>query len=394
MLTRVLIAGRSAGALQALKNHLQGAAEIEVRLHAMSDGHADPLHGIDFTPDIVLLRFEPSQTAELSAWAARPAEGRPKLIVVGPGGHSDAMRLAIRSGARDYLPEPVTKADLLAAVAHVRAELRELSTSAGAAIHVFVGCAGGAGSSLIAANVSHLLAAHAHQRTALVDLDLNFAPTAHHLNLHAERGLLAALDEVSTLDVHALTGFGAEHPSGLRLYCSTAQQAVLSKDVPPDRLVAFVELLSAHNQHVVIDAPHAIDGLTATAFGMAADIHVVLQQSTLHVRNATRVIRILRDELGVPAQRIKLLVNRYAKNVALQLEDISRALNIEVTATVPSQYQRALESSDSGVPLYEADRGGAITRSLLQIVAQMTGTKLERPGLLQRALPSFLRNST
>src|SRR6185312_6275029 len=136
--------------------------------------------------------------------------------------------------------------------------------------------------------------------------------------------------------------------------------------------------------HVVIDAPHAIDGLTATAFGMAADIYVVLQQSTLHVRNATRVIHILRDELGIPAQRIKLLVNRYAKNVALQLEDIGRALNMEVLATVPSHYQRALQSSDSGVPLYEADRSGPITRSLLQIVAQITGTQPVRPGLLQR----------
>ena len=394
MLTRVLIAGRSAAALQVLWNHLQGIPNIEARLHAKPNGHADPLHGIDFTPDIVLLRFEANQTAELSAWAARPAEGRPKLIVVGPGGHSDAMRLAIRSGARDFLPEPVTKADLLAAFAHVQAELREVTASGRGAIHAFVGAAGGAGSSFIAANIAHLLAAQARQRTAIVDLDLNFAPAAHHLNLHSERGLLVALDEVATLDVHALAGFGAEHASGLRLYCSTAQHAVLSKDIPPDRLAAFIELLSAHNQHVVIDAPHAIDGLTATAFGMATDIHVVLQQSTLHVRNATRVIRILRDELGVPPQRIKVLVNRYAKNAILQLEDISRALTIEVTAAVPSHYQRALESSDSGVPLYEADRGGAITHSLLQIVAQMTGVKPGRPGLLQRALPSFLRTKT
>ena len=394
MLTRVLIAGRSTEALRGIESLLRGVPEIEVRIHASTNGHADPLQGIDFTPDIVLLRFESNQTAELSAWAARPPEGRPKLMVIGPAGQSDAMRLAIRSGARDFLPEPVTKADLLAAFAHVRAELGELSAPGGGTVHAFVSAAGGAGSSFIAANVAHLLAAQAHKRTALVDLDLNFAPTAHHLNLHSERGLLAALDEVSTLDVHALTGFGAEHPSGLRLYCSTAQQAVLSKDVPPDRLAAFVELLRMHNQHVVIDVPHAIDSLTATAFGLAADIHVVLQQSTLQVRNATRVIRILRDELGVPLQRIKILVNRYARKAPLQLDDIGRTLNIEVAATVPSHYQRALESSDAGVPMYQADRGGAITRSLLQIVAEMTGNKPERAGLLQRALPSFLRNST
>jgi pilus assembly protein CpaE len=392
MLTRVLIAGRSASALQLLKGYLQDVPNFELRVNVISNGHIDPLHGIDFAPDIVLLRFEAERTAELSAWAARPAEGRPALIVVGPGGHADATRLAIRSGARDFLPEPVSKADLLAALEHVRAELRDRTASGRGPIHVFVGAAGGAGSSFIAANIAHLLAAQAQLRTAIVDLDLNFSPTAHHLNLRAQRGLLEALDEVASLDAHALEGFGAKHASGLRLYCSTAQHAVLSKDVPPDRLAAFVGLLSEHNQHVVIDAPHAIDGLTATAFGMAADIYVVLQQSTLHVRNATRVIRILRDELAVPPERIRILVNRYAKNAVLQLHDIGRALKMEIAATVPSHYERALESSDSGVPLYEVDRGAAITRSLLQIVAQITGAKAERPGLLRRALPAFLRS--
>jgi pilus assembly protein CpaE len=392
MLTRVLIAGRSASALQLLKDYLHDVPDLELRVNVISNGHIDPLQGLDFAPDIVLLRFEAERTAELSAWASRPAQGRPALIVVGPGGHADATRLAIRSGARDFLPEPVSKADLLAALEHLRAELHERTASGRGPIHVFVGAAGGAGSSFIAANIAHLLAAQAQLRTAIVDLDLNFSPTSHHLNLRAQRGLLEALDEVASLDAHALEGFGAKHASGLRLYCSTAQHAVLSKDVPPDRLAAFVGLLSEHNQHVVIDVPHAIDGLTATAFGMAADIYVVLQQSTLHVRNATRVIRILRDELAVPPERIRILVNRYAKNTVLQLDDISRALKMEIAATVPSHYARALESSDSGVPIYEVDRGAAITRSLLQIVAQITGAKAERPGLLRRALPSFLRS--
>ena len=393
MLTRVLIAGRANAALQTLKAYLQGAAGLDVRAHTITNGHTDPLHGVDFAPDIVLLHFEAKRTAELSAWAARPVEGRPILIVVGPGGDGDATRLAIRSGARDFLPEPVGKADLLATLQQVRAELRALATQGRGTIHAFVGAAGGAGSSFIAANIAHVLAAHARRRTALVELDLNFSPTAHHLNMVSQRGLLEALDEVASLDEDALAGFGSRHESsGLRLFCSTAQHAVLSKDVQSDKLSAFVGLLARLHQDVVIDVPHAIDNLTATAFGLAANIYIVLQQSTLHVRNATRVIRILRDELGVPPQRLKLLINRHAKNALLQLDDISRTLNMEVLEAIPNHYQRALESSDSGVPLYEVDRGAAITGSLLNIVAQMTGTKVERPGLMRRALPSFLRN--
>jgi len=392
MLTRVLIVGRGSAAIETLKAYLQGSAGLDVRGHVITNGHVDPLEGIDFTPDIVLLHFEAKRTAELSAWAARPKEGRPILIVVGPGGDGDATRLAIRSGARDFLPEPVGKADLVSTVQQVRAELRARATQGRGTIHAFVGAAGGAGSSFIAANVAHMLAKHARRATALVDLDLNFSPTAHHLNLTSQRGLLEALDEVGSLDAEALAGFGARHESGLRLYSSTAQHAVLSKDVQSDRLSAFIGLLSAHNQHVVIDVPHAIDSLTATAFGLATEIYVVLQQSTLHVRNATRVLRILREELGVAPQRLKVLVNRVAKNPLLQLDDISRALNTEIFAWVPNHYQQALESSDTGVPLYDIDRNAAITVSLLSIAGQMTGAKTQRPGLLRRVLPTFLRN--
>jgi pilus assembly protein CpaE len=392
MLTRVLIAGRASAALQTLKAYLQGVTGFDVCVHAITNGHTDPLHGVDFAPDIVLLHFEAKRTAELSAWATRPAEGRPILIVVGPGGDGDATRLAIRSGARDFLPEPVEKADLVAALQQVRTELRARATEGRGTVHAFVGASGGSGSSFLAANIAHVLAAHARRRTALIDLDLNFSPTAHHLNLVSQRGLLEALDEVGSLDEDALAGFGSRHGSGLRLFCSTAQHAVLSKDVQSDKLSAFVGLLARHNQDVVIDVPHAIDNLTATAFGLAANIYIVLQQTTMHVRNATRVVRILRDELGVQPQRLKLLINRYAKNSLLQLDDIGRALNMEVTEAIPNHYQRALESSDSGVPLYEVDRGAAITASLVNLVAHMTGTKIERPGLLRRALPSFLRN--
>src|ERR1700686_1456838 len=116
MLTRVLIVGRASGALETLKAYLNGVAGFDVRVHVVTNGHVDPLQGIDLAPEIVLLHFEAKRTAELSAWATRPAEGRPILIVVGPGGDGDATRLAIRSGARDFLPEPVGRADLVGTV--------------------------------------------------------------------------------------------------------------------------------------------------------------------------------------------------------------------------------------------------------------------------------------
>lgn len=393
MLTRVFIAGRSAEAVRQLLGFLKGTPDLQAVPLVITNGHADPLHGTTQTPDVVVLRIEAQQSAELTAWAERAPAARPPLIVVGPAGNAESMRLAMRSGARDFLPEPVNPAELLAAIAHVQKEAARKPTERGT-IHAFMSVAGGAGGSLIAGNIAHLLCAHAHRRTALLDLDLNFAAVSHHLNLHPQRSLMAALDEVANLDEHALAGFAAEHPSGLRLFSAVAKNAILSRDVAPDRLSSFVDLLAAHHQHVVIDVPHVIDGLTVTALTMASEITLVLQQSTLHVRNTTRLLRILREELGVPQERVRLLVNRHSRKLALQTEDITSAVSMPVHATIPSHYQAALESSDAGVPLLDSDRTSPMCRSLVEIVDRMTGTRTERASLLHRALPAFLRNST
>lgn len=392
MLTRVLITGRTAAALKPLYAAVFNHPGFDVKVRALANGNNDPLVGLDYVPDIVVLRFQADETAELSAWAAGKPASRPPLIVVGPEGNAAATRLAIRSGARDFIAEPVGNADLCAALDRVIEETRQRAAPANGAIHAFVGAAGGVGNSCIAANIAHMLAVRAHSSVAIVDLDLNFAPLAHHLDLHAERGLLEALDALESLDVHALAGFGALHRSGLRLYSSTTQHVVLRKDVAPERLSRLLELMALHHQHVVLDLPHVVDDLTATAFGIASEIYIVVQQSTLNVRNAARLVRILRDELMVPQQRIKLLVNRYAKSAMVQVDDMVRAVGVEVAGKLPSHYQQMLESSDTGMPVYEADRGAPITRALLQIVGSIMGEQTkEAHSLLRRALPAFMR---
>jgi pilus assembly protein CpaE len=379
--------------LAGLQAHLTGAPGLDVRVRALANGNADPLHGLEQVPDIVVLRFQADQTAELTAWAAAQPESRPPLIVVGPAGNAEVMRLAVRSGARDFLAEPVGKNDLLAALEQVREDLRGRAATARGAVHAFIGASGGVGSSLIAANVAHLLAVTAQRSAVIVDMDLNFAPIAHHLDLHGERGILEALEALESLDAHALAGYGALHRSGLRLYASTTQHVVLGKDVSASRLARFFDLLARHHQHLVIDLPHSIDDLTATALGIATEIYIVMQQSTLNARNAARLVRILRDELMVSPERIRLYINRYTKSGVMQIEDVVRTVGVPVAGTLPSHYKQMLESSDVGMPLYDADRRAPITKSLLQIVQNITGSQSqERHSLLQRALPAFLRS--
>jgi len=394
--TKVLLASRNSSALSALQQCFAHQSEFEPHARVITNGHTDLLHGVPFVPDVVVFRFDFEHPAELAAWKTKDDVSRPPLIVVGPPGQAEAMRLAIRSGAKDFLPEPVSAADLIAALRQVRAEASKRADNRSAGnLYAVVGAAGGVGTSFIAVNAARILSENSERTGApapmLVDLDLNFAPLAHYLDLHPERGLLQAIEAVEGLDEFALTGFGARHRSGLRLLCGNGGSAVLSKDVSADKLSKLLELLAASHPHVVLDLPPVLDNLTATVLSASTHILLVLQQSVLHVRNAVRRLHILRAELGVPPERIRIILNRYRKDSLVDTDDIRRSLNTDTVLTVPSHYQSALESLDTGVPLCEIDRNCAVVRSLRQLVNTLTGDEAPRAGLLNRVLPAFLR---
>src|SRR5688500_593368 len=125
---KVLVASRSAEALKRLEAALASAPGFAVSSRLISNGHTDPLHGLHTSPDVLILRFDADSLAELATLAQSGPDNRPPLIVVGPAGSPDAMRLAIRSGARDFLAEPLNVEEFVAAVERLRHEPRRSET--------------------------------------------------------------------------------------------------------------------------------------------------------------------------------------------------------------------------------------------------------------------------
>lgn len=357
----------------------------------MHNGHTNPLHGVDQIPDVLLLRFDPAQLAELTTLADMDPAKRPPLIVVGPPANPEAMRLAIRSGAKDFLVEPLRADDLVAALSRITREPRRDPSRASGAVDVIVGAAGGVGTSFIACNLAHLTVAVASRSCLLLDLDLNYAPLAHFLDLKPERGLMEALVVLESLDEHALQGYVTRHRSGLHVMCSVPSHVVLSRDVQSSRVEGLLQLLTTQYQHVIVDSPHQIDAVNATAFGLARSVLVVLEQSVSHVKNAARLIRILTKELGLPRDHIKVVLNRFSKRGTVGLEDVQRTLDVRGVFAVPNHYQLSLNSIDTAKPLFDLDKDAAMVRSLRELLVEVGNLpRPSRSGLLSK-LPIFTR---
>ncbi|MGH8241735.1 MAG: AAA family ATPase [Steroidobacteraceae bacterium] len=391
---KVLIASRSAEALRVLNTSLAGAAGMTVTTRLISNGHTDPLHDARPVPDVLVLRFDTESLAELATLSQSSPDTRPPLLVVGPAGNPDAMRLAVRSGARDFLAEPLDVKEFVAAVERLRHEpRRSVPPAQKAELTLVLGAAGGVGTSFLACNLAHAFA-NAHTASAvLIDLDINAAPLAAFLDLKPERGLPAALAEVEYLDQHALAGYVTKHQSGLHLLGAPSKTTLFAKDMDANRFAALMAMIMERYRWAIVDGSHTLDDLSLTALGMARHVLVVVQQSVVQLRQAARLMRILFAEYGVPDDRITVVVNRYLKRSTVTLEDIQRTLAREDVTIVANHYRSVVSSVDGGMPIMDFEPSSPVARAIMNLQRQLDGTpRPQKSSLLRRALPLFSGN--
>jgi pilus assembly protein CpaE len=382
----LLIAGRLKQELVTLEGLARHQPGVATRTRLISNGHTNPLHDVDPLPDALLLSVSETWREELGALADSPPPERPPMLVVGPAGDTDLLRMAMRAGARDFFTHPVDPEELGAALERIGRDVAAQRDQGRATLTVVVNGKGGAGASVIAGNLAHMLAVPGGSRVALVDMDLQFGSLPLYFDLTPKEGLLQAIDLIESLDTVALEGLMQKHASGLRILGTSHERLVIPGEVPEARIRMLMDLLSRSYDHVVVDLPRQIDALFAATVERASRIAIVMQQSVTHLRDTRTLLGVLRQELTVPADNMTVIVNRWDKTGAVTHKDIERAIGDVELVLIPNDHQRVSQSVNLGIPLYEGHRNAPVTQALMRFAERTGGRPLSRRGLLNRFL--------
>lgn len=389
---KVLVTSRSKLAVKRLSQCLKKQSDFVVTTKVIGNGHADPLHGIGETPDLLLLHHGLGH-GELEFLAEAGQRNQLPLIVCGPGDDPESMRLAMQAGARDYLSETAPESDLIASLLRLREETSRTGGSEAGQLIVMLNGKGGSGASFLATNLAHGLVVDDHKRVTLVDLDIQFGGLCRYLDITPEIGILQALEVAEQMDDISAEAYTCEHSSGLRLLAAPSDRLVLPSEVPVEQLDALLEVFLSNNDYVVADSPNRLDAVTEFFLERAHKIMLVVQQSLPHIQDTARMLQFLTTEIAVPESRIGVVVNRFSKNSPIELGDIKKALRQDELITVPNQYKIAAESIDSGIPVAELSKNAPLTKGIRDLQAAFEGQE-NKPAVnfLARALPSILRS--
>jgi pilus assembly protein CpaE len=286
----------------------------------------------------------------------------------------DMILRSMRTGARDFIRLPINEDELTTVIERTAEFTVEHATDEpkkrGRAIAVF-SSKGGCGTTLIATN----LAMTQKTPTVLVDLNLQSGDMELLLGLKPKFSLADVVENRDRLDDALLASYITPHSKSLSLLAAPTK-AESAEDIQPKHIYEVMELLRQRYDNVIIDTPHNFDAITISALDHADQILVVLTLEIHAIRSTRRALEIF-DRLGYPRRKVRLVVNRWSKNIDLDQKQVEDFLGERVIAFIQSDYRAAVNSINLGQPLIESAPGSTVTADLHSLAGKLFDDKVE-----------------
>ena len=334
---------------------------------------------------IITLGVEPEQSLALITRLATECP-HTAIISAARDASPDLILRSMRAGAREFLRLPVISEEFKTVLdrtaefcsGHQKSEQKKK----GRMIAVF-SSKGGCGTSFLATN----LAAASHSSTVLVDLNLQAGDLPLFLGLEAKYSIADLVENRARVDDALLNSYLTPHSSSLSLLAAP-KEADSADDIEPEHIFEALERLRAKYDYVILDPQHTFDAITLAALDQADEIMLVLTLDIPAIRSAQRALEIF-DRLGYPRKKVKVVVNRWSKQIDLDLQQVEKFLGERVLGFIPSDYQTAVTSINLGQPLVQSEPHSKIAVEIKRIAATLLGEaakaqeeeQLERRGL-------------
>jgi pilus assembly protein CpaE len=292
-------------------------------------------------------------------------------IVLVTGALDTALMLeAIRCGVTECVVEPVTQAELVAAIRRVTEQLE--APSAGQVFGI-VGAKGGVGTTTVAVNLAVELAQIAPGQTLLIDLQLSHGDAAVMLGVEPRFTVVDALENTHRLDEAVFRGLVTRTGAGIDLLASSDTWTSTSTLGGLRQLIALTARLY---RYVVLDLPRSGFG-TMDVLGDLTRVVVVANQEISTIRHASRLVTDLHRRCG--KERVSVLVSRFDPKSEIRRQDIEQVVKVPIKHAVPSDYRLALRAQNMGRPL-TLDNHSRLAAAFRELSRDLAGIKPEPAG--------------
>jgi pilus assembly protein CpaE len=360
--------GRSPESVKEIRDALSSSTRSRLLANcAEADQFRADIHRL--RPSAAIILLETVNQEKEFALIKQLASEYPETVIISAAANASPATIlgSMRSGARDFLQLPIVAEEFQSVLNSIEAfSAAGNSKRSGRTVAVF-SAKGGAGVSFFATN----LAAAIDASTLLVDLNLQAGDAASFLGLEAKYSLADFVHNRARLDDALMTSLVTPHSARLAVLAAPLE-AHEAEDIKPEDVSEILHLLKQRYECIVLDLPHNFDPVTVAALDLADDILVILTLDIPGIRGAKRALKVF-ERLAYPREKVHVIVNRWSKQIDVQLQKVEAHLGEQLIGFVPNDYRKVMDSINLGRPLVHADPSSKITAEIKRIAGLVSG---------------------
>jgi pilus assembly protein CpaE len=205
-------------------------------------------------------------------------------------------------------------------------------TAEGAIVAIF-STKGGTGKTFFSCNLAAALAERTGKQVGLVDLDHDLGDVFAYFGANPKRSLPELLLLEENAGPEEVTRLGTPLIDGVIGFGSTPDPR--AELLPSGAVTRMLRTLKDTFPFTVVDATSEYSDHVLAAFDLADAICLISGLDAIGIRHLTIGMQTL-EKLGVPRDRLRIVLNRADSKVDLTPEDVEKLLGLTVDAKIPS----------------------------------------------------------
>ncbi len=298
-----------------------------------------------------------------------------KIVITSTDYSTDTIVKAMRLGAREFLPKPVIKNDLIRVVEMLSKPEAELEITASKIITVYSN-KGGIGKTTIASNLAAEIAKTTHDKVALVDLNLQLGDISTFLNLNPSFDVAYVIKNLIDKKEDTLLSAFEKYKDSKLYILSDPNYIEQSESITPQQIECLFKTLQKSFPYIVVDMSSNIDPNSLKILDCSDLILFTTIVNIPAIRNAQRCLNLFKSR-RYPSDKVKIIINRFMENDSITVEDIETTLGEKVYWKIPNNYFSIMESINKGLTVSEVNTNSNIANSFRNLASRISDDIVE-----------------
>ena len=299
-----------------------------------------------------------------------------KLIITSTDYSTNTIVKALRMGAKEFLPKPIIKNDLLRTISSLINNDYSEVYSQSKIITVYSN-KGGIGKTTLAINLAKELEKVTKCKVALIDLNLQLGDVSTFLNLNPTFDVSYVIKNFINKDEEIFLKAFERYKDSLLYILSDPTYIEQAESISPQDITKLFNELKKVFFFFLVDMSSNIDENSLKILDLSDLVLFTTIVNVPAIRNAQRCLTLFNSR-RYPKDKVKIIVNRYIESDDIKIEDIENTLGEKIYWRIPNNYFTIMEAINKGICVSEINSNSNIANNFRDLAAKISDDIIEK----------------